>query len=257
LFQIIGSFATIRSLVDRDGGRKLVEVKSSFAILALLLLCAGVVACGNSGAEKHAASVAPTAVVGTTTTATTAPKSAAGAAPSLRSLEGDEDDDETDEHLSDTSKDNDADFDNDLKPQPGYDDSDDGPVRDYGRAASPAQEKLLKGVVLRYFAAAASGDGATGCSLIDANFVKAIPEDYGQAPGPTYSRGKTCPVVLSATFKHAHAELSGSVLVTAVRIQGNRALVLVGSTTMPAGYVELKHARGRWGIVGLLGTPMP
>jgi hypothetical protein len=175
----------------------------------------------------------------------------------LRSLKGDEDDDETSEHLSDTSKDNDADFDNDLKPQPGYDDADDGSVRDYGHAASPAEEQELRGIVTRYFGAALKGDGKTGCSLIDANFVKAIPEDYGRGAGPAYSRGNTCPVVLSATFEHAHAELSGPVLVTAVRVHGDEALVLVGSTTMPARYVSLRHSGGVWGIVGLLGTPMP
>jgi hypothetical protein len=64
-------------------------------------------------------------------------------------------------------------------------------------------------------------------------------------------------VVLSAIFKHAHAELSGKVLITAVRVQSDQALVLVGSTTMPAEYVSLRHTHGVWGIVGLLGTQMP
>lgn len=221
------------------------------AILVPLLLCVGFSACGSSTrgltGSSDDASVTGAAAQ---TNATSAP-------PSLRSLKGDEDDDETSEHMSDTSKDNDADFDNDLKPQPGYNDSDDGPVRSYGHAATAAKEAQLKGIVTRYFAAAKGGDGKTGCSLTDANFVKAIPEDYGQAPGPAYSRGKTCPVVLSAIFKHDHAELSSPVLVTAVRIQGDQALVLVGSTTMSARSVTLQHSHGVWGIVGLLGNPTP
>jgi len=235
-------------------------MKSLLAVFVLLSLCVGLAACGSSTPEKHAptssssasTSAAPTATAGTTTTTgdVSAPRS-------IGSLKGDEDDDETSEHLSDTSKDNDADFDNDLKPQPGYDDSDDGPVRNYGHAAGAAQEARLKGIVTRYFAAAAKGDGKTGCTLIDAHFVTAIPEDYGRGAGPAYSRGNTCPVVLSAIFKHAHAQLSGRIRVTAVRIQGAQALVLVGSTTMAAGYVSLQRTGGVWGIVGLLGTPMP
>jgi len=230
-------------------------VKFSLAFFTLLSLCIGLAACGHSGAEKHVAADASSSV--TTTTAATIPRTAESDTLSLSSLKGDEDDDETSEHLSDTSKDNDADFDNDLKPQPGYNDSDDGPVRNYGHAASPTEERQLKGIVTRYFAAAAKSDGVGGCAQIDATFIKAIPEDYGQAPGPAYSRGKTCPVVMSAIFKHAHSELSGPVLVTGVRIQGNQAFVLVGSTTMSARYVTLRHAHGVWGIVGLLGTQMP
>jgi hypothetical protein len=233
-------------------------MKFLFAMLALLSLCAGLTACGGSSTEKHAtgggSSVATTRP---TTTATTTSTAVASAPPSLHSLKGDEDDDETSGHLSDTSKDNDADFDNDLKPQPPYNDSDDGPMRTYGHAATSAQEVQLKGIVTRYFAAAAKGDGATGCSLTDANFVKAIPEDYGSGAGPAYARGKTCPVVLSAIFDHVHAELSGKVLITAVRVQGDQALALLGSTTMPAKYVSLQHTHGVWGIVGLLGTGMP
>jgi hypothetical protein len=232
-------------------------MRSSVAVFALLSLCIGLSACGHSSTEKRVISATSTVdATGKPATATTA-RSVATAPPPLRSLKGDEDDDETGENLGNSSKDNDADFDNDLKPQPGYGDSDDGPIRTYGHAANATQEQRLKGIVERYFAAAASGDGATGCLLIDAKFVKVIPEDYGQAPGPTYARGKTCPVVLSAIFKHAHAELSGPVLVTAVRIQGNQASVLVGSTTMSARYVSLQHAHGVWGIVGLLGNPMP
>ncbi len=232
-------------------------MRSPVAVFVLLSLCIWVAACGHSSAEKQASSASIAGATSTPATTTTTATTVATVPPSLRSLKGDEDDDETTEHLSDTSKDNDSDFDNDLKPQPGYDDADDGPIRTYGHAANATQEQRLKGIVERYFAAAGSGDGAAGCSLIDANFVNSIPEDYGRGAGPAYSRGKTCPVVLSAIFKHVHAELSGPVLVTAVRIDGSQALVLVGSATMSARYVLLENAHSVWGIVGLLGTPMP
>jgi hypothetical protein len=151
----------------------------------LLSLC-GLAACGHSGAEDRVTSDASTAV-STATNAATVPTATGvtSAPPSFRSLKGDEDDDETGENLGNESKDNDADFDNDIKPEPGYNDSDDGPVRSYGHAATSAQETQLRGIVTRYFAAAAKGNGVTGCSLIDAQFVKAIPEDYGRGvPGP-------------------------------------------------------------------------
>ncbi|HEY2632146.1 MAG TPA: hypothetical protein VGI26_07190 [Solirubrobacteraceae bacterium] len=230
-------------------------MKIWLVISALLSLCIVLAACGNSGAGKPTTSDTATAAGATAASATSS--TASSAPPALRSLKGDEDDDETGERLANTNKDNDVDFDNDLKPQPGYNDSDDGPVRDYGRPASTAEESKLEDIAVRYYSVAARGDGATGCSLTDANFAKSVPEDYGSGAGPAYARGKTCPVVLTAIFKHAHAELAGAVRVTAVRVKGGQALVLVGSTTMPARFLALQRTHGVWGVVGLLGTEMP
>lgn len=230
-------------------------MKSSLVISAVLSLCIGLAACGHSTTEKNVTSGGSTAVATNTTAATST--SAASVPPSLRNLKGDEDDDETGENLGNSSKDNDADFDNDYKPSPGYYDPDDGAVRNWGRAAPPALERTLTGMVERYFAAAAGGDGKGACALIDPVFVHAIPEDYGQAPGPVYLRGKTCGAVMGKLFEHAHRELAGGTVVTGVRVGGSEALVLVGSPTMSARYVALRRSRGRWRIFGLLGTQMP
>jgi hypothetical protein len=229
-------------------------MKSLLAISAVL--CIGLAACGHSTTEKSGASDASIAPATNTTTATTS-TSAVSARPSLRNLKGDEDDDETGENLGNSSKDNDADFDNDYKPSPGYYDPDDGAVRNWGHAAPPALDKTLTGIVQRYFAAAAAGNGKGACALITPVFVHAIPEDYGQAPGPVYLRGKTCAAVMTKLFKHAHRELAGGTVVTGVRVGGGEALVLIGSPTMIARYVALRRSHGSWRVNGLLGAQMP
>ncbi|HEX5309680.1 MAG TPA: hypothetical protein VFW38_11435 [Solirubrobacteraceae bacterium] len=171
---------------------------------------------------------------------------------------GDEDDDETGEKIGNTRNDYDEDFDNDFKQQPRtYYDSDDGGVRGYGVAPASSVRKTLAAIVQRYFTAARSGDGRAACSLLTANFARAVPEDYGRPPGPADLRGSTCAAVMKRLFKLLHEELAGGIVVADVRVAGSAALVLVGSSNQPAGEVRFLRKGSRWGIVGLLATPLP
>jgi ketosteroid isomerase-like protein len=230
-------------------------MKPLLVLLAIAMLSIGTAACDE--ASKHAATIsqaspdtkmsggAPTTTVSST-------------AQMPRGLKGDEDDDDNGENVGNTKNDNDADFDNDYKNEnKGYYDSDDNSSRLYGHAARIREKQVLTAVVKHYFAAASAGDGATACSLFKSNYGKAIPEDYGQAPGPAYMRGKTCAAVMSLLFKHLHARFADSAEVTDVRVDGNRALVLLGSKTVPASYVTLERQHSVWGIVGLLSTTLP
>jgi hypothetical protein len=176
------------------------------------------------------------------------------------SLKGDEDDDDTaaGETPGNSSHDNDADFDNDYKKESkGYRDSDDSSVVAYGHATNPADWRAIAALVKRYYAAAAADDGATGCSLIYSTFAKAVPEDYGQGAGPAYSRGTTCPVVMSKTFEHFHSQLAGPVIVTSVRVSGLEGRALLGSHTMVARYIRVKREHGTWKINQLIGESLP
>jgi hypothetical protein len=235
-------------------------MKPLLVLLAVVPLGLGSTACGGAGKGTGSASRAsshPAAAGGASATIVS------GVAPALSSLKGDSDDDGTDEGRTNntaTTPDSDVDFDNDYKDNAskGYYDNDDQSVRAYGHAVSATDKHALTAVVERYYAAAAAGDGATACSLIKPSFARAIPEDYGQAPGPAYLRGaKTCPAVMSLLFRHSHGQLTGAIEVTGVRVMGNQAFVLLDSMTVPASFINVERTGGAWRIVGLLGRPLP
>lgn len=220
--------------------------------LAIALFGLGLSACGGSGKGSGSASQTSSKAA----TATTATQGGSTAASG--SFIGDEDDDDTASNYTGTNKyDNDADFDNDTIKNKGYHDSDDSTARSFGRAASAADRRTIAALVKRYYAAAAASDGAKACPLIYSTLEQAIPEDYGQPPGPVYSRGKTCAVVMSEYFAHFHRQLAGAFAVTGVRVEGRQARVLLGSKTVPASFVTLRRERGTWKINELLGQPLP
>jgi hypothetical protein len=226
----------------------------------IVLLGVGFGACGGSGKGASSASQA-TAASAAATSKGDAPAQGVSTTPSaaVSSFEGDEDDDETASNHTSTSNryDNDADLDDDAIKNKGYYDGDDSVVSASGRAASVAEERAVAAVVKRYYAAAAASDGAKACRLIYSTLREAIPEDYGQPPGPAYSRGKTCAVVMSKTFAHSHSQLVGGLTVTGVRVEGREARVLLGSRTLPASFILVRRERGAWKISELLGQPLP
>lgn len=226
-------------------------------LLALAPLWVAISGCANS--QKKKASVFRGA-----RSSPAAPAKEASAAPvPAAKLTGDDDDDdgagESPSNNRVAKLDADTDLDNDRtdNENKGYYDRDDEPVRRYGRQANPGELRALSLVAKRYYAAAAAGDGAGACSLLEASFARAIPEDYGQAPGPIYLRGRTCAAVMSLFFAHQRSQLSTSMRVTAVRIAGSRAYVLLGARREPASYLPLQESAGSWKVTGLIGTALP
>jgi len=224
-------------------------------------LCATVVlfatACGGSDHPGSASSKGdPTSSAVTSVVARTGGK-----------LEGDEDDDDTVGADRSTGAaaaryDNDADADNDSKAaqNKGYRDSDDRQFVTWGRAADPDVQRAVVALVSHYYEFAAAGNGAAACGLIYVIFAEAIPEDYGQPPGPPALRGKTCAIVLSKLFKQEHSKIaadSASLKVTGVRVQRAQGRALLGFATAPAAYIGLHREGQTWKIVGLLATALP
>lgn len=231
-------------------------MKALFASIAVLLFAVVCAACGKAGDS-----------VGSASTASSFTKRPAGSlaavgssiAPALRGLRGDEDDDDNGENIGNTNSDNDSDFDNDYKDRNlGYYDSDDGSALDYGHAASAAQQRTLRALVERYYAAATAADGTRACPMIVSPLAGSIVEDYGQGAGPAYLRGaKTCAAVMSRFFKHIHSRLAAGFEVTGVRVAGNEGLVFLGSKGVPASEVLVEHQGGAWRVGSMFGSPLP
>jgi hypothetical protein len=209
-------------------------------LLATALFSASLIACGSAG------------------TGSVAHLPQAKGSP--HGFKGDEDDDEEATLKKDMNPnvDNDADADNDITDRRrGYHDSDDHNILTYGGSAGVADKATLTNLVKLYYVAAVAEDGKRACSLVTPRYAGLIVEEFGGPGGPPYMRGKTCSVVMSSFFRHEHRLLSRGVEVTSVRISGDQAFVLVGSSVLPASYMTLKRQGSAWRVEDLLGVPLP
>jgi hypothetical protein len=141
---------------------------------------------------------------------------------------------------------NDRDNDNDNN-------NDDAGIVGFGHAAGPADRRISVTLVTRYFAAAARGNGAEGCSLLVPTIAEAVPEDDGHSPG---LEGKTCSVVMSKLFKRNHQSLVGkhtTLKVVDVRVEGSRGLAILEFPTIPeTRQITERRVGNTWKLVDLL-----
>lgn len=212
----------------------------------MVLLCLGISACGSSAPR-------PTRLAGTVADAPTPPRAYLN--------DGDEDpsSDEDEDDLNGKTKDQDNDYSADhLKVENGsYHDEDDNPIVAFGHRADPSDEVQIRTLTERYYQAASSADGATGCSLLVPTLAKSIPGDYGKSPGPEYLRGNTCPVVLTKIFKHSREQLTERFSVTEARVHGKQGIALLGSENKPASYIMVERAPSGWRVIDLVPTVLP
>jgi hypothetical protein len=212
-------------------------MKRILTAVFITLLCVCLAACGSSSINTKSESDAPSA---------------------RHSLLGDGDADNPRDIDGDEHPDNDHDDDSRTSEGYGYHDKDDSLVLGFGHPATAASLQAITAFVKRYYAAAATSDGATACSLLPSSVAHAVPEDYGQAPGPIYTRGgKTCSAVMSMLFKHFHDQLAAPIQVTGVRVKGNQAEALIGSTTMLASDIMLRREGSNWKVLALLSSTIP
>jgi hypothetical protein len=155
-------------------------------------------------------------------------------------------------------RDRDNDSDNGSK---SYYDQDDDSVRAFGQAANGEERRAISSLVRRYFAVAAAGDGAGACAMIVPSLRVAIPEDLGRPPGPSYARGDTCRTVVSRVFSVFHVQLAAyasRLAITAVRVEGDRGLVVLGFASLPGRQIGVIRVSGvGWKVETLLDRELP
>jgi hypothetical protein len=221
------------------------RARTPLGLLAAVVLGLGVTACG--GADGKTGSVASTPGASSSSASSTSgpagTPSGSGSSGSLASH-------------SPPHEDQDRDYDS-AHPS-SYFDSDDLKPQDFPIQASPADIRAVTALIKRYFAAAAAGDGVTGCSLIYSLFEETIVETYGQPPaGPPALRGRTCAVVLSKLFKSSHGQLAAEVRtleVAGLRLDGNRGLALLRYHNIHGRRIEVHRERGAWKIDAVIDT---
>jgi hypothetical protein len=137
-------------------------------------------------------------------------------------------------------------------------DSDDAPVRFFGHEASPAERRAVTALMTRYYALAAKEDGAKACPLIASVIAERIPEEFDEQ---TAFRGKTCAIIMSKVFAQRHRQLllqSSTLEVTSVRVEGNRALVLVRFAHAPVpNHIAVHREGSTWKIWELFDSRLP
>jgi hypothetical protein len=213
--------------------RRPTKTRSLPALLAVLLLSTGADACGAAGKGAGSASLASSNATSTGAAATTASSTTPAQSHPPK----------------------DSDNDNDKPSNSDYDSDD-----NFGHAASATDRQAITALVKRYYATAAASDGAMACSLIYSIFAEAIPEDYGQPPGPPGLRGKTCAVVMSKLFKQHHQQLAAqtaTLKMARVLIDGNRGWALMSFGTIPERRMLVHREKGSWKIDALLDIGVP
>jgi hypothetical protein len=244
------------------------------ALLAMAqgaLLAVGFTACGSAATHDRVRSLHTTPVdAGGSGGETDAmipvrgglPMSAYEPPTKLRGLKGDGDKDLPSEADGYRTPDNDNDARSDRR-QPGdegegYRDSDDLDSLRVGAPAGPALARTIAAVVRRYYAVAATGNGARACGLLSPGFARAVPTAYGEF-GPAYLHGgRTCAAVASLQFRHDRSQLTAGIQVTAVHLERtDRAYALFGSKTTPASFIAVVREGGTWKVAAIMGRPEP
>ena len=202
----------------------------------LLVLCCTVLLGGGANACGSSSKDAASSTAHTTAGNTTALENAAPPPPSDR-----------DEDSDSNSK--------------GRYDSDDTSVLSFGHAASPLEKTQITALVQRYYTAAAAQNGAEACSLLYSTYAEATPEDYGtHPPGPAYAHGTTCPQVLTAIFKHFHAQITAKLpklKVIHVRTRAHQGIVVLSFGTMPETEMHVLREGHTWKMLALIDTKLP
>jgi hypothetical protein len=110
-------------------------------------------------------------------------------------------------------------------------DTDNDAVPEFGPPAGVADRRSILTLFGRYYAAAAAGDGASACSMLDALIAESLVEEHRRGKGPPSLQGDTCAQVISKLFRQHHRELAedvtGGYRVLLIQVRGNRGYVLV------------------------------
>lgn len=145
-------------------------------------------------------------------------------------------------------------------------DPDDRPLRQFGHAATTAEDRTIEVLVKRYYTAAAAGNGPAACSMIYSGFTrglgiaKAIPSGYTPAPGSTVLSEKSCGQVAALLFKLDHQQLAedmSGMRVAEFRVSSNSGLLLLGFKTSPERWLPVRRESGTWKIAAFLDSEVP
>lgn len=141
------------------------------------------------------------------------------------------------------------------------DDANHANLLSFGDAATPSERRPIATLLRRYYAAAATEDGARACSLLYSRLAESVPEDYGVSPpGPAYMKGETCPAALTALFKHIHTQAvaeKAAFEAGPIRLEGLHGFAVLDFAHLPERQIVVRREGGSWKVVTLFDSPLP
>lgn len=139
----------------------------------------------------------------------------------------------------------------------GDNNNDDTKSLGYGHAASLTDAQAITALLVRYYRASATENGAQACSMLYPFVAESIVESY--ADDPTLS-GKSCAVSMTKLFKKNHKALateSAEFKVYAIRVNGDRGLAVLTFATLPAvRQIMERRYRDGWRVLWVLDSQM-
>jgi hypothetical protein len=127
----------------------------------------------------------------------------------------------------------------------------------YGRRASSADARAITALVKRYYAASATEDSATACSLLSSSLITGVVTEQSQTG---QGAGKTCPASIAPLLKQQHQQLVAddvaTMVVTSVHVKGDLGLAALGFRTMPEAEIVVEREGQAWRIDALFDSNM-
>jgi hypothetical protein len=127
----------------------------------------------------------------------------------------------------------------------------------YGKRANPNDARAVTALVKRYYAAAAAGDGARACSLLDSSLADALaPEQRQSAPATREACARAISPLLHQQHQHLIADDVSTMVVTSIHVKGNLGLAALGFRTMPEGEIVVEREGKAWKVDALFDGAM-
>lgn len=145
-------------------------------------------------------------------------------------------------------------------------DSDDGAVRGYGRLGSAGQAQAIEALLKRYYAAAASEDGAAACRLLSHRLARGrglralVPAEYRPAQDSTVLRNGGCAQAESLIFSVDRQQLqteSATMSIAEARVDGRHALAIMRFGHLAERQITLAQEHDGWRIDALIDGVLP
>lgn len=217
-------------------------MKATVALPAIILLCLNLAACAGRGASKTPESTVANSPSGSESGAT--PPTQTTSSPVSRSYWKYDGDKDSDDYAHSRGLPDDDDDRNLLAPYPD----------------KPGQAELqaIIATVRRYYTAAAGGNGAQACGLLDTSLAAGLGTGAGR---PSHSSSNGCAAAVDRIFKEQHRQLiadePATMVVTGVHVKGTLGLALLGFRTAPEGAILIERESGIWKLGSLFDSEIP
>jgi hypothetical protein len=127
----------------------------------------------------------------------------------------------------------------------------------YGQQATPQSLAAISTALQRYLRALASDRGSAACRQLTSSLRAQV---SAVIPPTRPGLREDCPSALRSMFSHEtphrRVALRGTII-TAVRVEADRAFVLFRQPGMPSGFFPMQREAGRWRIAALGASLLP